>query len=499
MAISMIDKVPTIKVLFAAAEAEPFAKLGGLGDVAGALPKALLDIKTINDELPAVDIRLFLPLHKVIKETYNIIDLEAEFTVQNRRGDIHGKCYSLNYNKLKVYFIDGEPIQRSNHVYDASDEINKDFYSFFSIAIIEAIKNIDWKPDILHANDWHTAVAVYKLLEEKSNPKLKDIASILTIHNLPYMGSSIEQILNSYDLSPPQNDLLPEWSKSLPLPLGIISADQTTTVSPTYAEEIKTKTFGCGLEKVFNGLNYNIVGILNGVDQEFWYPATDQFIDNKFDINSISNKFENKNTLLSEYSLKKDPAIPLLVVVSRLDYQKGIDIMIDAIQMLAGEQEFNLIILGSGDSKLEDNCFQLENDYPDYIKFINTYSAPLSHKLYAGGDIFLMPSRYEPCGISQMIAMKYGCIPIGHATGGLKDTIIDVEKHHSPNGFLFHELTSINLFNTLVKAIGIYTNNPGSWLKLQKNGMDADFSWQKSARQYINLYQQLLAKREINK
>ena len=483
MAISMIDIVPTIKVLFAAAEAEPFAKLGGLGDVAGALPKALLDVNAINEDLPAIDIRLFLPFHKVIKETFDITDLEAEFLVRNSNGDFHGKCYSLKYNKLKVYFVDGEPIQKANHVYDTNDEINKNLYTFFSIAIIEAIKNIEWKPDILHANDWHAAIAVYKLLKEKSDPKLKDIASILTIHNLPYMGSNIEQILKSYNLSPSLHNILPDWSKFLPLPLGIISADQTTTVSPTYAEEIKTQTFGCGLESVFNSLNYDITGILNGVDQDIWDPITDHFIDYKYDIKTLENKFKNKDALLSEYSLKKDPSIPLLVTVSRLDYQKGIDMLIDAIHMLAKEHEFNLIILGSGDTRLEDKCFQLENEHPDYIKFINTYSAPLSHKLYASGDIFLMPSRYEPCGISQMISMKYGCVPIGHATGGLKDTIIDVEENYLTNGFLFHETYEMSTYTIrLQKQLRFIQTILESWLKLQKNGMNADFSWQNSAR-----------------
>jgi len=286
------------------------------------------------------------------------------------------------------------------------------------------------------------------------------------------------------------NSSLPWWAQNLPLPLGLLAADQIVAVSPNYAKEIITPEFGSGLDDFLRSRQSSISGILNGIDQQLWNPSTDQFLTKNFNIDQLSNRQQNKNHLQCELNLSSSNDIPLLAVVSRLDPQKGIDLLSEATRGLAS-QPWQLIILGTGTRSLEENIRQLVSKFPDRIRFVNRYDLSLSHRIYGGADCLLIPSRYEPCGLTQMIAMRYGCVPVGRSTGGLKDTIRGHPSDTHSTGFLFDEATPQALAQAIHRALRVYEDQL-KWRKIQSNGMSQDFSWSKSAHAYYSLYRRLL-------
>lgn len=476
-----------INVLFLAAEAAPLVKVGGLGDVAGSLPIAL----RLLDE-HRLDVRLVLPFHRDIRQKLMKLELVAVFEVNHPDGPIPARAYLTDVLGLPVYLIEGSPIPVDGNVYNGSDPtLDGNKYVFFSLACLELANRLGWKADILHANDWHTALAVYaNAHRRKSRTGKNRLRTVITVHNLPFMGKDAEMAVNACGLPRVRDQRLPYWAKSFPLPLGMLGADKIVAVSPGYAEEILTPEFGCGLQDFLATRRDDLSGILNGLEKELWNPATDANLSVNFDIHTISARKENKLSLQEEFGLPRKPDTPLLIIISRMDQQKGIDIAISGLRQ-AAELDWQAIILGTGDTLLESACRSLEAEFPERVRTQIRFDVSLSRRMYAGGDILLMPSRYEPCGLAQMIAMNYGCVPLARATGGLKDTIRDDPSLVNSTGFLFQDPTADAFSAALQRALYAYPSED-TWLEIQRHGMQEDFGWEKPAAQYAALYDQLL-------
>jgi starch synthase len=305
------------------------------------------------------------------------------------------------------------------------------------------------------------------------------------------MGAGTEKVLNDFNIPPLESTDLPEWSRHFPLVLGLASADKIAAVSPTYMQELKQEEFGNGLKDFFIQEEEKTVGILNGIDYGIWDPQADPVLNSHFSVDDLQNKKSNKEEVLRLAGLSGDASTPLLVAVTRLGIQKGTDLIISALPQLMG-LDWRLVILGSGDKGYEERLLELQSQYPDRIRIFLEFNAPLSHQLYAGGDIFLMPSRYEPCGLSQMIAMRYGCIPVARAVGGLKDTI-NADADQSRTGYLFREADASSFSSALRRALHDYQDKD-IWSQLQRRAMRVNFSWERSARQYLQLYRDLIEK-----
>jgi len=486
--------VKQIKVLFVAAEVAPLVKVGGLGDVAGSLPYALKSLSPEDNGGHTVDIRLVLPFHKVLRKKITDPKLLFSLSVPTKDEPIKAKVFYILINEIPTYLIAGEPINNAPLVYSSDASIDGFKYTFFSMAILPLIKKLKWYPDILHANDWHTALAVYDLKKKKSSdPSYKDIRSILTVHNLPFMGAGTQAAFDAFGISPSRYPRVPGWGRKFPLPLGLQTADRISTVSPTYAEEMMTPEYGCSLEKLIQTRKKVVSGIVNGLDQDSWNPATDPHIPVNFDIQSLTKRSQNRQALVQEFKLDPDPRIPLLILISRMDQQKGVDLAVEGLTEII-EKNWQAILLGTGNPELESACSEMEEDYPNRVRAVIRFDASLARRMYAGGDVLLMPSRYEPCGLAQMMGMRYGCVPLARATGGLKDTIIDVVKSPKKGtGFLFGPVKASAFAKSVKSALTIYKDQE-QWKQMQIRGMSQDFSWKKSALNYIELYLQVLGK-----
>jgi starch synthase len=385
---------------------------------------------------------------------------------------------------MPVYFINGNPLASSASVYASDQAPDREKYAFFSMAALEMLRHINWQPDILHANDWHTALALYALRSRRNDPEMAGIRTVMTLHNLPYMGGDAAETLDAYGLMPFHDDALPQWARTFPLPLGLWAADAIIPVSPAYAREILTPQFGCGLESFLRSRSNSVTGILNGLDGSCWDPQIDPSIPARFSAENLEARAANKSALQKALGLPESGRVPLLAMVGRMDQQKGLDLAFDALRQMTS-RPWQFVVLGSGDPALENLACILQSDFPDRARAAIRFDSALGRLIYAGADIFLMPSRYEPCGLAQMIAMRYGCVPVVHATGGLKDTI-----EESRTGFLFERSESADLVEALNRALGVFSN-PAKWQRYQRNGMSTDFSWPRSARQYAIIYRSL--------
>jgi len=491
-----------VNALFIASEADPLIKVGGLGDVAGSLPRALKMVGSYSDIGPApLDVRLVIPFHPAIDSDLYASQQVADFIVHGARGGIHASAFFIEVDGLPTYLISGQPVAEETGIYSADLEADSFKYVFFSLAALELARVLGWKPDILHANDWHTSPAVYALaLNRPFDPFFRQTSSILTIHNLPYLGAMTGPALQAFDLPPAQTTRLPAWAWHMALPLGLLTADRIVAVSPGYAKEIITEEFGSGLHYFLRANAGKITGILNGLDTLKWDPATDRELASTFSSTNLPARAPNKSFLQGELGLDVNPSIPLIAMVTRMDPQKGVDLAVEALRALleqtaAGLPAFQAIFLGTGNPVLEQLVHLLEIDFPGQIRAQIAYNERLSRHIYAGADLLLMPSRYEPCGLSQMIAMHYGCIPIAHATGGLSDTILDPADTQQSTGFLFKPAVAAALVEAIQRALIIYLHDPAAWQATQIRGMQQDFSWDRSATEYLKLYKSLLDRR----
>jgi starch synthase len=475
----------SIKILFLAAEADPFIKVGGLGDVAGSLPGALRALST------QLDVRLCIPLHNNLNLDGLEIKPVSSYSIMRGGQTVPVQVFETFIAGTPVYLVDGTPISSAQSVYSADMAIDGEKYTFFSLASLELIRHIRWQPAIIHANDWHTAPAVYALHHRLDDPHFAWIKSIIEVHNLPFMGGGASPLLSAYGLHPSSNPHLPDWARHFPLPMALATADAIVAVSPAYALELMTPEFGCGLQDFLRTRADALSGILNGLDLKLWDPRTDSALTANYDSASLNRRAVNKAELQSSLGLPVNPDVPLLAMITRMDPQKGVDIAVEGLRRMA-DHSWQAIILGTGIPYLEAAVRSLQDEMPERVCAEIRYDARLSRQIYAGADILLMPSRYEPCGLAQMIAMRYGCLPVGRATGGLNDTIRGYTDAAGGTGFLFDEASPDAFANCLREALLVFGDRD-RWLRLQHNGMSQDFSWENSARQYQDLYQQLVA------
>lgn len=471
-----------MKVLFIASEAHPFIKSGGLGDVMGALPQELIDLD--------IDARVILPKHKNIKNEYvqNMKFIKWFMVPVGWRNQYCG-LYEYKYNGVIYYFIDNEYYFGRDGLYGYGDDGER--FAFFDRAVLVALKEIDWQPNILHCNDWQTGMIPALLtLEYKHDLFYSSMKSFMTIHNLAFKGYYPPEILPEvfgYDLRAYENGSMDLDGSVSFLKSGLVYCDQITTVSETYSQEIKSNFFGEGLQWVLNDRSCHLMGIVNGIDYNEYSPENDSLIFNNYDIDNLEGKLKNKLELQKELGLPQKEETPVIGLVSRLTHQKGCDLIINIIDRLL-QYDIQVVILGTGDYVYEENFKNLQMRYPDKVSSNILFDNKLAHKIYAGSDIFLMPSLFEPCGLGQLIALRYGSIPIIRETGGLKDTITPYNQYTGiGNGFGFRNFNANELMYITEYALEIYRDKK-VWENIVKQAMTSDNSWKNSAKKYKELY-----------
>ena len=480
----------SLKVCFVLSESDPLIKVGGLGDVGGTLPSALVSLPPELTDNRKIDVRVVIPYHDILKEHNIPVKWICNFKIPYENGLMQDVYVSQAENMpVPVYLIDGEPIRRKG-VYSSDSVVDGYKYIFFSTAAVELFRQIHWIPDVLHAHDWHAGASVMKLKQIRSySPEYHNIKTLFTIHNLPYAGGNHPEILEKYGIEQAFDEFIPKGMNSCPMSLGLTAADKISTVSETYAKEIMTDEFGHGYQTFLRRHSDKVCGIVNGIMPDQWDPATDRAIYENFNIDSLENRAANKRMLQREANLPQRDDVPLIIMIGRLDYQKGFDLAFSAMRKVL-DMNWQALILGSGNPAIQNDCLALAREFPNRVHAEIRYDANFSRKMYAAGDMLLMPSRYEPCGIAQMIAMLYGCIPIAHATGGLKDTIIDPNDSSEYTGFLFKDTNPDACAYAIRRALNAY-NDRSQWLTLQKRCMEQDFTWEKSAVKYYELYKSL--------
>ncbi|SJZ81567.1 starch synthase [Pilibacter termitis] len=476
-----------MRILFAASEAAPFFKTGGLGDVAGALPKELVR--------KGEDVRVVLPLWSKMKEEYKnqLVDLfHFDVYVGYRRQYCGVK--ELKLNGVHYYFIDNMYYFDRDGLYGYYDDGER--FAFFQMAIIEMMEKVHFIPDLIHVNDYHTAFIPF-LLKEKYRwiQAFNNIRTVLTIHNIEFQGMYNKSILwELYGMGAERyDDGTVVWDNNLNmLKAGILYADRVNTVSPSYANEIQTAEFGSGLDQVLRMENGKLSGILNGIDYDSNNPEADPMIEHHFSANDLSGKAKNKAEVQKMMGLPVKKNVPLIAMVSRLTYQKGFHLVLQELHSLL-QQDVQLVLLGTGDTKFEEGFRYFAQRYPEKISVSISFNVKMAQMFYAGADLFLMPSAFEPCGLSQMMAMRYGTLPIVHEIGGLKDSVIPFNKMtNEGTGFGFQEFQGFVLRETIEQAIEVFAKQKTAWAKLQKNAMTSDFSWDTQSEQYLELYRGLL-------
>ncbi len=479
-----------IRILYIASEAGPFIKIGGLGDVAGTLPPILYHLGPAEVEGYQIDIRLVIPYHREVAEKYHFTEPLLTLTLPRKSGDMQMDVFESEIKGMPVYLIDGPELTESPRIYSFRPEEDMPKFAAFSLAALQLAKQLDFKPDILNANDWHTAISVYALrFLRRRDPFFQNTKSLFTVHNLPYMGAECKPLLKDLYLPVRRwaNLTLPKWARSFAMPLGLLTADHINAVSPTYAREIQTPDFGCSLEEFLARRADRISGIINGLDYTAWNPATDQEIPLNFGVETLAERVKNKLALQKEFDLPQDASVPLVIVISRLDNQKGIDIAIEAFRQIKSTT-WQAIILGTGQQDLEQACSDLAAELPQNVRAAIRFDGKLARRMYAGGDCILLPSRYEPCGLTQLISMRYGCVPVAHAVGGFVDTIEgDEATPATRTGYLCHQNTPEAFAQKLEQVFDDYASAE-AWKKIQLNGMRKDYSWHHSAKEYFRRY-----------
>ena len=478
------------KILFVGAEVMPFAATGGLGDVMGSLPAAIKASEKGN-----VDVRVVLPLYSAVKPEWRAqMKDEAVFYVSLSWRNQYCGVKSLVKDGVTYYFIDNEYYFKRDALYGYFDDAER--YAFFSKSVLELMAHLDFYPDVMHANDWQSALSVvYLNTKYRYREGYENIKSVFTIHNIEYQGKySYDTLCDVLDMGPEHYALM-RYDDCVNLMKGaIVCDDAVSTVSPRYSEEIQTAEYSHGLSHILEKNAYKLSGILNGIDYEYYNPSKDKVIVKNFDRrNFATGKAENKMALQREYGLPERADVPMLAIISRLASHKGLDIVAEMAYELVGKRDIQLVILGKGEAKYEEFFRGLEYAYPNKVRALLLYDRDLSKRIYAAADIFLMPSKSEPCGLSQMIASRYGALPVVRETGGLYDSIKPYWINNGEicgNGFTFANYYAHELLAKSEEAIDLFLDKP-AYRKLASKVMGTDFSWSASAKKYMEMYNSL--------
>lgn len=471
-----------MKVLYATSEALPFIASGGLGDVAGSLPHAL--------RKRLIGCRVVLPMYDTIKqELKDTMKFITHISVPVAWRRQYCGIFEAKYNGVIYYLIDNQYYFKRDTIYGHYDDAER--FAFFSRAVLEIIPYIDFKPDIIHCNDWQTALTpVYYSAMYANSPGYENIKTIFTIHNIQYQGVYGKELLEDVLGIPADKASLLEYDGCINFMKGAIEcADKVTTVSPSYADEILDPWYSHGLDSILNERRYKLSGILNGIDTVGYDPATDKCIKANFSADDVSGKKIDKEALQKEMGLPVKPGVPVIGMVTRLVSHKGLDLVKGILDELLATSEMQLVVLGSGDYEYESYFRWIAEKYPDKVGLRIGFVPELARKIYAGADMFLMPSKSEPCGLSQMVALRYGTVPIVRETGGLRDSITDCGDGKG-NGFTFKSYNAHDMLDAIRRALTLYYN--GDWNELVLRALNCDFSWGRSANAYIRLYKETL-------
>ena len=473
-----------MNILYVASEANPYIASGGLGDVMGALPKS------VKESNPDYDVSVILPLYDTIKphhkdELTKLCDISFKLSWRSTGATV----YTTKLSGVNYYFIENHYYFDRGRLYGEYDDAER--FAFFSRAVVEFILQTNRIPDVVHANDWQSALAVvYLKTEYLSNPLLSGIKTVYTIHNIEYQGKFDPNILGDVFALDERYRGIVEFDGCINLMKGAIEVtDYITTVSPHYADELKYDFFGFGLQDLMVRFSHKLSGVINGIDYSYFSPDKGGDIDYPYTKRTVkSGKQKNKAALCAELGLSTDPSIPLIVMITRLASQKGIDLVLHvADELFSTNAQF--IILGTGEKEYEDAFINLERRFPN-LRALIKFDRVISKRMYASADMFLMPSKFEPCGLAQMICCSYGTVPIVRSVGGLYDTIIPYGENGS-NGFRFDNYNAHDMLYTVKYAISVYDDQK-SWADLRKRAIACDFTWNNSAVKYIEIYKTLL-------
>jgi starch synthase len=478
---------------------EPIAKVGGLADVIGALPRKLIDL--------GCDVRVVIPFYRDARENIKSLKLRS-----NRLKEeiitcidwlpVKGEVHEITIHGVTVYLLRNDALYDREHIYTATEgdyDDNDLRFGFLSLGALEIAKTLNFRPDIIHCHDWQTSLVPICLKWRKrlkDDPFFRDSKIIFTIHNLAFQGQFSKDILDKFGL--PWFLYTPHgiefYGKVNLLKGGITYSDCVTTVSQTYAEEIKTAQYGYGLDGILRSISQdsnNVIGILNGIDYDEWNPQTDRALYKNYDVSEISGKSINKTELIKEVGLTPKDDQPLLGIVSRLTEQKGTDLIVDSLPQIF-DLGYQVVILGDGEERYERMLVAAQNRFKNSLSVVLGFNDELARKIYAGCDFFLMPSRYEPCGLGQLIALRYGSIPIVRGTGGLADTVADyTASKEKGNGFVFYEFSKVSFLDAVIRALSVY-DNKAELEEIIQRAMNQDFSWKRSSQLYYDLYQSVI-------
>mgnify|MGYP001182244264 FL=1 len=492
-----------MNILFVASEMEPLARVGGLADVIGTLPKRL--------SAQGADVRVVLPYYSRVKTYLSTAGIKPKDVIKDLVVcidwlPVRGTVKEIELSGVTVYLVEQEEFYGRKYIYStpAADYEDNDLrFGFLSLAALEAAKTLDFKPDIIHCHDWQTALLPICLRWRKhlrDDEFFKNTRVVFTIHNISFQGQDDRTILDKFGL--PEflftSQGLEFYGKVNLLKGGILYSDVVTTVSPTYAEELRKKEYAYGLEAVMKWVSRkqdNLVGILNGIDYDEWNPETDTYIYKNYGTQSLAKKPVNREKLREEFALDTSVDKPVLGVVSKLTEQKGTDLLLESVPQII-DLGYQIVIVGAGDEKYEQAVKRAGKRYGKNLSVrIAVDDTSLERKVYAGSDMFLVPSRFEPCGLGQIIALRYGAVPVVRGTGGLLDTVRDyTEDADDGNGFIFYEFSMVSMLDALLRAITAYEDK-AAWRKLQTRAMREDFSWKASGKKYLGLYKEVLERK----
>ncbi|MFW5779867.1 MAG: glycogen synthase GlgA [Bacillota bacterium] len=471
-----------MKILFATSEAEPFIRTGGLGDVSGALPAALAK--------EGQDIRVIMPLYERIPMKYRqTMEFLGSTIVTLGWRQQYAGVFCQKINGVKFYFIDNEFYFKRQGLYGHFDDGER--FAYFSKALLEVLPLMNFSPDVIHCNDWQTGLVPVMLdCFYRHKEEYKNIRTVMTIHNIQFQGSMNKSCISDVFGIPESHKKIVEYNNDANmLKAGIESANIVSTVSKTYAKEILDPYYAYGLESILQKRSFKITGIVNGIDTQLYSPLKDTSLFQSYSVKSIPRRKKNKKGLQEMLNLPVSN-FPIIGMVTRLTSQKGLDLVMEVIEEMLN-LDIQMVILGSGDWKYENGLHETSKKYANKLSVIINFSKDIASKIYAGSDIFLMPSKFEPCGLSQLIAMRYGSIPVVRETGGLKDTVNPYNPlTEEGTGFTFITYDAYDMLNAIKRAIAVFEEKT-KWQTIMKNAMSKDYSWKEQAKEYIEMYKNL--------